>query len=79
MPGLRKLTLSVSERAVACGKRYAESNGTSLSSLVDSFLSSLERSAEPSEHISAVEALMGIAKGPYGERDCRHHLEGKYA
>ena len=64
---------------IARGKRYAESNGTSLSSLVDSFLSSLERTAEPTGHIPAVEALMGIARGPYDESDYRRHLEDKYA
>lgn len=73
---LRKLTLSVDERAIEKARRYASAHQTSISRLVTRFLDSLpdqERELNP-----AVERLMGILPQDIDVSDYHRYLEEKH-
>ena len=68
----RKLTLSVDEVAIESGKRFAASNGTSLSRMVETFLMLLGNTPEEDRLVSVSPKLMslvGIGAGPVSEAD----------
>lgn len=72
----RKLTLSIDERAIECGKRFAVLNDVSLSSVVEAFLLLLDSGGDDALPISSeLQSLAGIGTGPVGEEDYRRHLE----
>jgi len=76
---MTKLTLSVDEGVVERAKRYAAGRGTSVSRLVEAYLSLLSGSdRRPSEEPPPVLArLRGALKGAQ-PGDHRRHLERKY-
>lgn len=75
---MSKLTLNVDERAVENGESYARRQGRTLSSIVESYLNSLEP-AEGAEPLPpSVLSLMGIGRGPADESDYRRHLSEKH-
>lgn len=76
----RKLTLSVEERAIECGKRFAARNDASLSSVVETFLLLLDDGGDDVLPISPkLQSLVGIGAGSVGEEDYRRHLAARNA
>jgi hypothetical protein len=73
---MSKLTLSVDQAVVARAKRLAAARGTSVSQLVERYLSLLSRPEEP-QPAPVLQALRGILKEGSRE-DYRRHLERKY-
>jgi len=74
---MSKLTLSVDQRVVRSAKRYAKAQGTSVSSLVERFLSLLERPVQEPGDPPVLRQLRGLLKqGSRGE--FRRHLARKY-
>jgi len=73
---MSKLTLSVDEEVVARAKRFAAAQGTSVSQLVERYLSLLSRPEVPPP-APVLQALRGILKAGSRE-DYRRHLERKY-
>ncbi|WP_010178821.1 DUF6364 family protein [Aquimarina agarilytica] len=56
-----KLTLSLDKSVIEQAKKYAKSNKTSLSKLIESYLASLNKRKEHSEEITPlVESLSGV-------------------
>lgn len=73
-----KLTLSISEKAVRKGKKYANDTGRSLSGIVEEYLNRLELT--PGNRISpTVSKLLGIGEGDFNEESYRDHLERRHA
>ncbi len=57
----KKLTLSLNESVINAAKRYAKSNNTSLSKLIESYLGSLTRNEKQEVEITPlVKSLSGI-------------------
>lgn len=78
----RKLTLSVEEQAIECGKRYAARNKASLSSVVETFLLLLGDDGDGDDLLPVspkLQSLVGIGAGPVDERDYRQHLVARNA
>lgn len=75
---MSKLTLSVDETAIENGKQYAQQQGRTLSSIVESYLNSLTPSMGPGSLPPTVSSLMGIGSGPVDESDYRRHLMEKH-
>jgi hypothetical protein len=78
---MSKLTLSVDEDVVAGAKRYAQEQGTSVSKLVERYLSALARPPKVSSNdLSPVtRRLSGVLKGVKFERkEYIDHLERTY-
>jgi hypothetical protein len=78
---MAKLTLSVDASVAEAAKRYAARHGTSVSQMVEQYLSLVSRLAEPQrEPVPPVLArLRGLLKGArLDERDYRRHLEEKH-
>lgn len=72
-----KLTLSISEKAVRKGKKYANDTGRSLSGIVEEYLNRLDSNHE--NRISpTVSELLGIGEGIFDEESYRDHLERKH-
>jgi hypothetical protein len=73
---MAKLTLTVDDEVIARAKRFAESRSTSVSALVERYLSYLTNppSAEDSKLVAR---LRGIARGVDPE-DYYRYLERKY-
>jgi hypothetical protein len=73
-----KLTLSVNDAVVTRAKRYAKQKGTSVSAMVEIYLSSI---AEPHSHFHtatpALRALRGSLKKA-NLTDYKRHLDAKY-
>lgn len=77
----QKLTLSIEQRAVERGKRFAAARGTSLSSVVESFLLLLDDADGTAQDLPVspkLQSLVGIGAGPYDEQDFRRHSEAKH-
>lgn len=71
-----KLTLSVDPDVVARAKRFSERNETTVSRLVEEFLSSLEDSVDAAAPIS--NRLRGVLPHSVSRDEYRAHLEEKY-
>jgi len=72
-----KLTLSVDPAVVRQAKRYAQARGTSISRLVETFLSVLVRPPVRSDDPPMLRLVRGILKA--GDRDeHRRHLVRKH-
>jgi hypothetical protein len=75
---MSKLTLSVDERVVRLAKRYAAKRGTSVSHLVERYLTLVARPLRDDEDDPPVlKMLRGAAKGVDPE-EYRSHLVSKY-
>lgn len=74
----RKLTLSIDPDVVAAAKRYAETQGTSVSHLVESFLAAVSSSNAPSNTTPILTRLRGTLKGVSIE-DHRAYLVEKHS
>ena len=75
---MSKLTLSVDDAVVTRAKRYAKSRGTSISKMVEAYLSAV---AGPPVRASADTPILRAVKGILKKadtRDYRRHLETKY-
>lgn len=73
---LKKLTLSVEERAIEKARRYSEEHNTSISRLVSRFLDRLptgDREISP-----VIRRLMGILPPTVDESEYHRHLDEKY-
>lgn len=75
---MAKLTLSVDATAIENGKQYAQQQGRTLSSIVESYLNSLTPSTGSNALPPAVSSLMGIGSGPADESDYHRHLVEKH-
>jgi hypothetical protein len=76
---MAKLTLSVDEKVVEGAKKYAEQRGTSVSRLVEEYLSVVSRGAAVDEDPPMLARVRGLLKGGHlDERDYRRHLREKY-
>lgn len=78
----QKLTLSMDREAIEKGKRFAAENGTSLSSLIETFLLLLDGDNQLQDSVPVsrnLQSLAGIAAGEYDEQDYREHIEDKHA
>ena len=73
---LTKLTLTVDKTALAAAKRYSKKRGTSLSRMVDQFLSDL--SHHEVEHTPTVQRLIGVLPRRAGMAEYRRYLGEKY-
>lgn len=73
---MSKLTLSVDEEVVAGAKRFAAAQGTSVSRLVERYLTLLSRPEEPPP-APVLQELRGLLKEGSRE-DYRRHLVRKY-
>jgi hypothetical protein len=71
-----KLTLSVDRSAIARAKRYAKKHGTSVSAVVEAYLTSLGGPSQDEEP-PILSSLRGILKGARVE-DYTRHLAKKY-
>lgn len=77
---MTKLTLSVSDGVVRQAKRYAQARGTSVSRLVERFLSLVatnERSPAGQNEPPILRRLRGSLKGSL-PADYQRHIERKY-
>jgi len=76
----RPFNMYLDEASIARAERYSEKHGTSVSKLVDDFLSRLpEPDAEPSEPLTpTVRRLLGVARHGIDREDYREHLLDKY-
>jgi hypothetical protein len=75
---MAKLTLSVDERVVERAKRYARSQGTSVSGLVEKML---DLAAAPRERSGETPVVLARLRGSLKRgsvRDHRRYLEQKY-
>jgi Family of unknown function (DUF6364) len=75
---MSKLTLSVDEAVVARAKRWAKARGTSISKMVEAYLSAV---AEPPVRESADTPILRSVRGVLRKadvKDYRRHLETKY-
>ena len=72
--------LSLDPEAVRRGERFSELHHTSISQLVNSFLSNLPIESEEQEGTfsPAVRRLLGIGSGNTNAEDYRRHLLEKY-
>lgn len=72
-----KLTLSVDEKVVRSAKRYAATQGTSVSRLVESYLGLLSRQFDGAEAPPVLRMLRGAARGVPADAH-RKHLVRRY-
>jgi Family of unknown function (DUF6364) len=72
-----KLTLSVDEKVVRGAKRYAAAHGTSVSQLVERYLSLLSRPRDRAGQPPVLNLLRGAARGVSADAH-RRHLARKY-
>ena len=72
-----KLTLSVESEVVSRAKRYARSRGTSLSAMVESYLTAVSESPAVAQTPPILRSLRGVLrKGDIG--DHKKYLASKY-
>ncbi len=72
----QKLTLSIEQNAIACGKRYAKEQGRTLSSVVEDFLLLLDSQGSIQEEVPIspkLSSLVGVGAGPVDEMSFRAH------
>jgi len=78
----KKLTLSLNERIINKAKEYAKSNQTSLSRLIESYLTSLLSDEDKEVEITPlVKSLSGVIELPEDfdfKKDYTDHLMKKY-
>ncbi len=75
----KKLTIRINAHLIEKAKQYAATHNTSVSELVENFLSDLAKTESLSEHTPLVNALTGILPADLdvdSERDA--HLREKY-
>jgi len=73
----RKLTVRVSREALDNAKRYAAENGTTLTNLIDAFLSTIP-AADQTADAPILRRLTGILPADVSADSHRAHLEKKY-
>jgi len=74
-----KLTLSVDDKAIEAGKRYAAQQNKSLSKMVESYLLLLDEPDIESIPISRqLQSLVGIGAGRLDEAAYKEHLAEEY-
>jgi GTP1/Obg family GTP-binding protein len=77
---MARLTLSVDEEVVTRAKRFAADHGTSVSKMVQEYLSSLEAAPELENLPPVTRSLVGILKNSDVDiEDYRRHLFEKYS
>lgn len=75
----RSLNLYLDEGSIARAERYSQRHGTSVSKLVDEFLSHLPEEEEGKPELTpTVQRLVGVARGGVDREDYRKHLLEKY-
>lgn len=74
---MSKLTLSVDENVVRGAKQYAAARGTSVSRLVEGYLSLLSRPPRADDETPVLRMLRGSARGVSADARQRH-LSRKY-
>ncbi|MDP9191968.1 MAG: DUF6364 family protein [Acidobacteriota bacterium] len=74
---MSKLTLSVDEKVVRGAKRYAAARGTSVSQLVERYLTLLSKPDDVPGQPPVLKLLRGAARGGSAEAH-RQHLSRKY-
>ncbi len=78
----QKLTLSMEQRAIDRGKRFASERKTSLSHVVETFLLLLDdgRDIRGSIPLSPkLRSLVGVGAGPISEEDYKRHKASRNA
>lgn len=75
-----KLTLNLNKEIIEEAKSYAKSHQTSLSKLIENYLSSLTSVSKKKSPVSPlVESLTGIIPNEYDEKkDYREYIDKKY-
>ncbi|HEV2008273.1 MAG TPA: DUF6364 family protein [Burkholderiales bacterium] len=73
---LIKLTLTVDKTALAAAKRYSKRRGTSLSRMVDQFLSSLPHNEV--QNTPTVQRLIGVLPKRASTAEYGRYLDEKY-
>lgn len=75
-----KLTLNLNKEIIEEAKFYAKNHQTSLSKLIENYLSSLTRASKKMSPVSPlVESLTGIIPSDYDEKkDYRDYIDQKY-
>jgi len=73
-----KLTLSLDSDVIAAAKRFAAEQGTSVSRLVETFLATVSRGAQPEVATPVLARLRGSLQG-VDIAEHRDHLARKYA
>ena len=74
---MAKLTLSVDAHVVTRAKQFAKERGTSVSSMVESYLSAVAEPPPASSQTPVLRSLRGVLKKGNIE-DYRKHLAQKY-
>jgi len=74
---MAKLTLSVDDAVISRAKRYAEQHDTSVSGLVEDYLSSVTAKPSAEKLPPVVKSLRGILKSA-DPADYRRHLLRRY-
>lgn len=78
-----KLTLNLNQAVIQQAKDYARDNQTSLSKLIENYLSSLTKKKQPSSKVSKlVESLTGVIPSDTAEdykKDYYEYLNKKYS
>lgn len=76
----RSFNIYLDEASIARAERYSEKHGTSVSKLVDDFLSRLPATDEEvgGSVTPTVQRLLGVARGGVDREDYREHLLEKY-
>lgn len=72
-----KLTLSVDPKVIEAAKEYASETGTSVSQLVEDFLSAVAARRDPESATPVLARLRGSLRG-VEVQDYRDHLAEKY-
>lgn len=78
----QKLTLSIEQRAIEQGKRFAAERKTSLSHVVETFLLLLNDDASICDSVpvsAKLRSLVGVGAGPVSEEDYRQHKVARNA
>jgi hypothetical protein len=78
---MAKLTLSIDEKVTERAKRYAKQNGTSVSSMVETYLdltTKPQRKTDEEEDPPILKKLRGILKKKTSREDYRKYLVKKY-
>jgi hypothetical protein len=76
--GKTKFTVRVDEQALEAARQYAGDHGTTLTSLVQEFLRSLDQVKEISMDTPILEELAGSLSAETFLEDYRQYLEKKY-
>jgi hypothetical protein len=76
----KRLNITLDRETAERARRYTTRHATSISRLVEEFLSQLPDEEQPQQALTpTVKRLRGVARGGPGRGDYRRHILAKYA